>query len=275
MELNFKIEDHQYSIDSNFYHEISIPLQFNGEQPNTYDVEEAKSQAYEKDGFIGDTRKGGGCNFEKISIITHCNGTHTECIGHLTHERYAIHKQLKDTLIPATLISVTPVAAVDHMDGYDPPKENMDAFISRQMLEDAMEKQIKGFNKAMIIRTLPNDKSKLKRRYMEKEPPYFSLEAMEFIVNNGVDHLLVDIPSVDRTFDEGRLNTHHIYWNIQAGSHETTEASHLNKTITEMIYVPDEVPDGHYLLNLQIAPFVADASPSRPILYPMKEAISK
>ena len=271
MELNFKIEDLQYSINSNSYYDISIPLQFNGEQPNIYDVEKAWSRAYEKDGFVGDTRKGGGCNFEKISIITHCNGTHTECIGHLTHKRYAVLRQLKDTLIPATLITVTPVAAAEHKDRYDPPKENEDRFISREILEDAMDKEKSGFNKALVIRTIPNEKSKLNRRYMENEPPYFSLEAMEFIVESGIEHLLVDIPSVDRTFDEGQLNTHHIFWNIKAGSHETTADAHFNKTITEMIFVPDELPDGNYLLNLQIGPFVADASPSRPLLYPLKK----
>jgi hypothetical protein len=37
-----------------------------------------------------------------------------------------------------------------------------------------------------------------------------------------------------------------------------------------MIYVPDEISDGEYLLNLQIAPFVSDASPSRPVLFKIK-----
>ena len=166
---------------------------------------------------------------------------------------------------------MTPVKAIDHTDAYDPSKEVGDAFISRQALERAMERQINGFNKALVIRTIPNDDAKLKRSYMENEPPYFSLEAMEFLVKSGVDHLLVDVPSVDRTFDEGRLNTHHIFWNLEAGSHETSSGSHFYKTITEMIFVPDELPDGNYLLNLQIGPFVADASPSRPLLYPLKE----
>jgi hypothetical protein len=40
----------------------------------------------------------------------------------------------------------------------------------------------------------------------------------------------------------------------------------LEATITEMIYVPDNVADGSYLLNLQIA-FENDASPSKPVLY--------
>ena len=31
----------------------------------------------------------------------------------------------------------------------------------------------------------------------------------------------------------------------------------------------DSIPDGQYLLNLQVAPFVADAAPSRPVLLPL------
>jgi arylformamidase len=269
MKLNFKIGEQDYTFSSTNYYDISIPLQFNGEQPNIYDVEEAESRAYEKDGFIGDTRRGGGCNFEKISMITHCNGTHTECIGHLTHKRYSIQQQLKDSLIPASLISISPEKASGHPDKYEPAKDALDWFISKQMLEEALVKHIAGFNKALIIRTIPNEHSKTKRRYMEKEPPYFSLEAMEFLVGLGVDHLLVDVPSVDRTFDEGKLNAHHIFWNIKAGTHEASSKAQLYKTITEMIFVPDEIVDGNYLLNLQIAPFVADAAPSRPLIYPL------
>ena len=33
-----------------------------------------------------------------------------------------------------------------------------------------------------------------------------------------------------------------------------------------MIYVPNEIEDGEYLLNLQIAPFESDCAPSRPLL---------
>jgi len=45
------------------------------------------------------------------------------------------------------------------------------------------------------------------------------------------------------------------------------EDAQFDATITEMIYVPDWVHDGFYLLNIQIASFVNDASPSKPILY--------
>lgn len=270
MELSFKIGEHHYAFDNNISHDLSIPLHFNGEQPNLFDMERAQSQASENDGFIGDTRRGGGCNFEKISMIPHCNGTHTECIGHLTHERYSIQKQLKDSLIPATLISVTPVKAKFNTDRYEPPKGDEDTFISRQVLEEALDQNDKSFYKALIIRTIPNESSKMNRRYMLNHPAFFSLDAMEFLVKLGVEHLLVDLPSVDRTFDEGKLSAHHIFWNMEPGSHETSSKAQFHKTITEMIFVADEIADGCYVLNLQIAPFVADASPSRPLIYPLK-----
>ncbi|HEX8734616.1 MAG TPA: hypothetical protein VF721_04785, partial [Pyrinomonadaceae bacterium] len=103
--------------------------------------------------------------------------------------------------------------------------------------------------------------------YPENVPPFFSTEAMRFMIEKGIRHLLVDLPSVDRAFDEGKLSNHRIFWNVEQGSFETNEASFINNTITELIFVPGEIEDGNYLLNLQIAPFVADASPSRPVLF--------
>ena len=93
---------------------------------------------------------------------------------------------------------------------------------------------------------------------------------MLFLNEIGVAHLLVDMPSIDRIFDEGKLSNHRIFWNVAQNSFEISEESFVNKTITELIFVPEEIADGRYLLNLQIAPFAADASPSRPILFAIK-----
>jgi kynurenine formamidase len=128
------------------------------------------------------------------------------------------------------------------------------------------------FLKALIIRTLPNDNTKMSRNYSAQKPPFLSLDAMNFITELGVEHILVDLPSIDRAYDQGKLNTHHLFWNVASGSHETSSHSLVNKTITEMIYAADEIPDGSYLLNLQIAPFASDAAPSRPLLYPLIKA---
>lgn len=274
MRISTILENQEYVFDTDRVQDISIPLIFNGKQPNTYGVRPASSEPYQADAFIGDTRKGGACNFEEIVIIPHCNGTHTECLGHITHRRFSIHEQLKDSLIPATLISVVPENAVNSVDNYKPAKEKEDVFISKNILERALLSAPKAFTKALIIRTLPNNDSKKTRNYMKYKPPFFSLEAMKYIVELNVEHLLIDLPSVDRLFDDGNLNAHHIFWNVEEGSHEVEpEQNSLQKTITEMIYVDDKTEDGSYLLNLQIAPLVSDASPSRPLLYPLIKTI--
>jgi kynurenine formamidase len=122
----------------------------------------------------------------------------------------------------------------------------------------AMLKKLKPAE-ALVIRTLPNGKDKTTRNYSKSEPPYIAADAMKHIVKLGVQHLLVDFPSVDKV-DDPKLTAHRIFWAKDAHA----------KTITELIYVPDRVKDGAYLLNLQVAPFDADAAPSRPVLYKVK-----
>lgn len=240
--------------------DISIPLVFGGPQPNAYGVEPASSQACSAGELVGDTRRGGSCNFEQYSFIPHCNGTHTECVGHITHERISIRECLQDVIIPAILVTVAPKAIA-----------NGDMVITRESLRAVEAFRVNYLERptALIVRTLPNDDSKLSRRYGDTVPPYFAADAIEFIVDEGFAHLLVDLPSIDRIYDEGRLANHRIFWDVAPGSFEIGRSSRFKSTITELIYVPGEVPDGEYLLNLQIAPFAADASPSRPLLFPM------
>ena len=128
-----------------------------------------------------------------------------------------------------------------------------------------------GTGNALVIRTLPNDSSKVDRLYDgENIPPYFTEEAIRSIVDFGFTHLLVDLPSIDRLFDDGRLSNHRVFWNVEPGSFESDPNTRTNSTITELIYVPNQIPDGEYLLNLQIAPFASDAAPSRPLLFPTR-----
>lgn len=270
MILKTYIESKEYTFDSEKEIDISIPLKFNGEQPNAYGVKKARAETFLSDKFVGDTRRGGSCNFEEYTLIPHCNGTHTECVGHISNERISIHENIKDIMIPAVLISVKPEIADKTSDTYDPQKNKDDLLITKAALDTSIRKFGTGFLNALIIRTLPNDDAKKTRNYIEEPPPFFSLEAMEYISSLNVNHLLVDIPSVDRTFDEGKLSAHHIFWNVEQGSHEIDKRDHSFKTITEMIYVPDDVKDGNYLLNLQVAPFAVDASPSRPVLMKIK-----
>ncbi len=271
MKVQFRINNTEYKINTPEGIDISIPLEFNGEQPNIYDVDKASAKTFESKEFIGDTRRGGSCNFEVYKLITQCNGTHTECVGYISDERISILNILKDSFIPSTLVTVKPIKANNTGNNYSPHKEKEDTLITKKSLEDKLANTNMDFIEALIIRTLPNDLTKKSIKYSQNSPPFLSIEAMSFISELKVRHLLVDIPSVDRAYDMGRLTCHHIFWNVKQGRHEVDKENHSLNTITEMIYVPDNIKDGNYLLNLQIAPFVSDASPSRPVIYKIEK----
>lgn len=256
-----------YYFDTKNPLDISIYLNFKGAQPNIYGVEKATARACQAEYLVGDTRRGGSCNFEEYKFIPHCNGTHTECVGHITNKRISIHDSLKDSFIPATLITVEPEKASESEETYSVKFGIEDKLISKKILENALKDTDENLLQALIIRTLPNDNNKKTRIYKENASPYFSHEAMHFIVEKKVKHLLVDLPSIDRLFDEGNLSNHRIFWGIEQGSFQITVNSLIYNTITELIFVPAVVKDGNFLLNLQIAPFASDASPSRPILF--------
>src|SRR5215204_547162 len=275
IKLSIQIKNQTYLIDSENPFDISIPLRFNGAQPNAYGVERASGEPCRAGEIVGDTRRGGSVNFEQYKFIPHCNGTHTECAGHITHERISVRDCLTDAFVLASLISVEPERAFGSSETYAIDLPDNDLLITRRAIEEALnnfKSQITNYKpgevpKALIIRTLPNDDSKLTKTYLEEVPPFFSTEAMNWMTEIGMNHLLVDTPSIDRIFDDGKLSNHRIFWQIRPGAFETSAESLIHNTITELIYAPNEIADGNYLLNLQIAPFAADASPSRPLLF--------
>jgi len=246
--------------------DISIPLRFGGPQPNTYGVPRASSHPYEGQGFIGDVKQGGSCNFDSYTFIAHCNGTHTEGLGHLSPEDIYIHEILNESHFPASLISLPLRQGGGSKDSYQPPLEEEDWYVGVDDLENALESCHPDFLRALVIRTLPNDASKQSRDYMNAPCPFLSNEAMALISSKEIEHLLVDFPSVDRLMDDGKLSNHRIYW-----GYDGKKADFPQKTITEMVYVPDEVKDGKYLLEIQLAAFMSDASPSRPRLFELEE----
>jgi kynurenine formamidase len=113
---------------------------------------------------------------------------------------------------------------------------------------------------ALIVRTLPNMKDKKSKQYSHTNWTYFKEDAIRLLVRKGIKHLLIDLPSVDREEDGGELKAHKAFWNVGG-------ILRKDATITEFIYVSNKIEDGCYMLNLQIAPFENDASPSKPILY--------
>jgi kynurenine formamidase len=231
--------------------DISIPLHPRKNQVNCFYAPDLSVEPVKAGDFIGDTRKGGPVNFMNVKLNPHGNGTHTECVGHISKRRISLNKNLKNFHFIAKLHSVSLKTL-----------PNGDQVISKEALVSAFESKDKF--EALIIRTIPNNSIKRKKRYSGQNPPYFEKQAMQFLVKKDVQHLLIDLPSVDREVDGGKVQNHKLFW-----GYPKTDGS--NKTITELVYINNKIKDDNYLLNIQITSLELDASPSKPVIYSIKE----
>jgi kynurenine formamidase len=247
-------------------HDLSIPLAFDRPQPQFFGVPPALERVVRAGAFVGDVREGGSCNCATYTLTPHCNGTHTECIGHITSERVSVREASTKALHVALLVTIEPMPSQSTEESTEPAPHAGDMLITRAALERATQALAFPHFRALVIRTLPNEAAKLARDYDATPAPFMTAEAMRWIVERDVEHLVVDVPSVDRANDEGRLTTHRIFWNVPRGARTATNVTRNHATITELAYIADHIKDGPYLLNLQVAPFIADAAPSRPIL---------
>jgi len=224
--------------------DISIPLRSGTHNPNAFGIQQPQFEPFRAGGFVGSVALGGSVNCENLFINAHGNGTHTECVGHISQERITINECLRQYYALAQLITVAPsTSGTDHI----------------VTLENVKSRFIAS-HEALIIRTTPNTHAKLEQVYSGNNPPYLEAALCEWLREQGIKHLLIDLPSVDAEEDGGALAAHHAFWNYP-------KAPRMDATITEMAYIPDEIEDGTYLLNLQIASIESDASPSKPVLY--------
>jgi kynurenine formamidase len=229
--------------------DISMPLRASKKNVNAWYIDEPTIEPVVLDGWTASVEEGASINFNNITFNPHAHGTHTECVGHITKKVHSINKNLKQFFFLAEVITVAP-------ENY-----NEDYIISKKQLQFALGNKKR---EALVIRTMPNTREKLSHQYSNTNWPYFQKDAMEYLVKKGIKHLLIDLPSIDREKDEGELLCHNTFWN-------TKGKLRMDATITELIYVENKIEDGKYFLNLQIAPFENDASPSKPILYKIED----
>lgn len=231
--------------------DISLSLQNTSDNPIAWYLEKPQIEPVRFGTWVGSVQKGATTNFNNIAFNPHGHGTHTECLGHITHDFYSVNQLLKQFFFLAKVISIVP------------EKQGEDLVITKNQVENALKNQT---TEALVIRTLPNEISKKNKNYSHTNPPYLHFEAVVWLRNLGVQNLLIDLPSVDREKDEGKLLAHKAFWDLDDVK-DLNPKARKNATITELIFVPDSIQDGSYLLNLQIASFENDASPSKPVLY--------
>ena len=250
MKIVLKHKRQAYSCDLSKPLDISLPLKSGAKGPKCFYAPDFSIEPYVSGEFIGSVKAGAPVNFYNVQFNPHGNGTHTECVGHISKKMVSINQSLEQYHYVSQVISIKPEKL-----------DNGDLVILKEQLMELKKTKVP---KALIIRTLPNVAAKRKKNYSGTNPPYIDYRAMEYIVGLGIEHLLLDLPSVDREEDEGRLHAHKVFWNFP-------KKDRVHCTITEMVFIDDHIVDGIYLLNMQIAPFEMDATPSKPVLYKMNK----
>jgi kynurenine formamidase len=245
MIANLEINGKVIKVDLSKPIDISIPLRAGSENVNAFYIPPVTMEPFKAGGFVGDVKQGGSCNVFTITFNPHGNGTHTETVGHISSEKISINQCLKIFFFETRLISVQPEA------------HGADLVISRNQLEALLNGHCPD---ALVIRTLPNDIRKINMQYSGMNPPFMEPNAASYLKQLNVKHVLLDVPSIDKEDDGGKLQAHHAFWGYP-------ERPRRECTISELVFVPENVKDGFYLLNLQIASFENDASPSKPVLY--------
>ena len=224
-----------YKINTKQSIDISIPYNFNGAQPNFYDVNPGKLSPFKFAETSYSVANGAGCNVPEISMNIHCTGTHTECVGHLLEKNGSVSECIQDLYMPTVLLTVRPKLFSECSDGYHVAVKGDEKVISKESIEVSYKKHKLNNPLSMIIRTLPNPKEKQFYSFTENYPPFFTNDSLIFL-SNKIQHLVVDIPSIDRMEDDGILGNHRIFWSshddpkgsVNSDSNKTTES---NKSI--------------------------------------------
>jgi kynurenine formamidase len=243
-----QIDDRFFSADLDHPHSLAIGFGPTADNPSAFHIPAARFEPIRVGDFVGAVAEGGSANCEVLTFCAHGNGTHTECVGHITPERISVCDVLKKSNITAQLITVN---FTEDAQG----KRCIDAtaFLDKEFAPV----------EALIVRTSPNEVDKKSRNWSGNHPPYFTPEAMSLLTKAGFKHLLTDLPSVDPEEDGGALSAHHIWW-------EYPENTRWDASITELIFVPDGLFDGLYLLQLVLPKIHSDAVPSNPLIYPLQ-----
>ena len=259
MRLSVEWKGSRYEAQLGAAIDLSLPVDFAGEQPTFFGLPAARQVAIEAGDFVGDTERGGSCNCRQLILCPHGNGTHTESYQHVTADAPAPAQVLDAALMTAQVITVSSTTLSQSAEHYSSWGQPDDRVISCAAIKAAIDGA--DCPESVILRTRPNGDAKRYANYDQEWAPYLTYEAIDWLHQSGLKHLIVDLPSIDRHDDGGELPNHHRFWG----------ALGARATLTELAYIPDEVDDGLYLLNLQLPHLLTDAVPSRPVLIPLLE----
>lgn len=242
-------QDRTFRVDLSQPIDLSLPLHDGEHQVRAWWVDPVRMEPVRAGGKVYSVKAGAPVNFRNLFLNPHGHGTHTESVGHIAPVVHPVGDQLARYFFTAQLVSVMPRE-------HSTSEGITDRVITLEQLRSVMPERPP---EALIIRTLPESDNSA-RDWSGSNPCYLQDTACAWLRDIGVQHLLLDLPSVDREEDGGALAAHHAFWDFPNTVDRT-------RTITELIDVPGTVRDGEYLLELQLPHLMNDAAPSRPVIY--------
>lgn len=245
---------------------LARTLRFDGLDPRHFDAPPPAAPPLRLQGFSGAVGTGASCNCRVLTLVPHCHGTHTECVAHLTHEPLDACSVAPLAPIPAWLVSVSPSPAHETLEDSLPPPQPGDRLLTRAALEAGWPLDPGFIPRGLILRSGDGTADTTSGRVA----PYLSRQAVQLIVERGIEHLVVELPSIDRSHDEGVLCAHRLFFGLPPGSQRLADAARAHCTITEFARVPRELTDGPCFLQLAAPRLAGDAVPSQPLYFPLQ-----
>ena len=244
MILSLKKNENFFTINDEVFYDLTLGI-YKKNNVNCYYLNNPEFEYFESTEFIGNIKKGGSVNCEKISYYPHASGTHTECALHIADVDFTMLEIDIPLLQLCLLISISPL------------QNESDFIIDKSVINHIENKELAT---AILIRTIPNFNSKVNMNYSNTNPPFFTIDALFYLKSLGFKHLLTDLPSIDKESDGGLLVAHKA-WFLTDG------IAQKDRTITEFIFVDNQIKDNLFLLNIQTPKIETDEVSSKVIIY--------
>ena len=169
MTTTIRYHSRLFTIDLSKPRDISIPYRHGG-GVNAWGREPTSIKPYVSETFTGSVVDGAAVNFNDMHFNPHAHGTHTECYGHITKEVHSVNQIFPKFFFYTEVITIAPEKYQD------------DFVISKKQLRYALRNRKR---EALVIRTLPNTRQKLKKDYTDSNPPYLLEETAAYLAEVG------------------------------------------------------------------------------------------
>ncbi|MCP4499207.1 MAG: cyclase family protein [Deltaproteobacteria bacterium] len=267
-EIQLMFQGMSFRADFSDAYSLSRTLSFNDDVDGAFGLPAATAKAVELGEFVGDTQRGGSVNCMTLVLHPHGDGTHIESAAHVEAEAPLLDAIHTPQLCLAAVLLLSATRFSDTDETYIEYANDDDWVLTRAAL-DAAWRELQERDGPL------NPQAIILGRLDDGDNAYLTNEAMQFLRERSLTHLLVEEKSIDRLDDGGLLANHRVWFDLAPRGEKQADLSQNRKTLSEMIRSPlsfvermNPVQRGRFcLLSLPIPPWRTDAAPIVPSLF--------